>query len=205
MLRKSAILCAVVAVLTFGSGCSQTDSGMTASVKAQLAADNTVKASQMDVTTLDHTVTLTGTVDSAAARERALEIARNTKGVRTVVNNLSVADEVAPTSGMETPAPTDMPADMPREGNQGTASKAKEKTKEAGEVVTDAAITTAVKTKLLGDTKTPGLKIDVDTKDGIVTLSGEVATAAERTNAAKLAQDTKGVKKVVNKLTIAKK
>ncbi|MEO7276155.1 MAG: BON domain-containing protein, partial [Vicinamibacterales bacterium] len=34
--------------------------------------------------------------------------------------------------------------------------------------VTDAAVTAAVKTKLLGDGKTPGLKIDVDTEDGVV-------------------------------------
>lgn len=201
MFRKSAILCSIVALLTVTSACSQTDAGVTTSVKSKLAADETVKASQVDVTTQDHVVSLTGSVDSAAAKERALEIARETKGVRTVLDNITVAEPTAPTSGMETPSPTDMPS----ERDQGAKAKAKEKASDAGDVMSDAAITTAVKTKLLGDTKTPGMKIDVDTKDGVVTLTGDVASAAERTNAAKIAQGTKGVKKVVNKLTIAKK
>jgi hyperosmotically inducible periplasmic protein len=201
MLRKSAILCSVVAVLTFAAACAQTDAGITTSVKSKLAADDMVKASQVDVTTQDHVVTLTGRVDNAAAKERAVTIARETKGVTSVVDNLTIAERTAPTSGTEAPAPTD----VPRDRDQGVGAKAKEKAGEAGDVMSDAGITAAVKTKLLGDTKTPGLKIDVDTTNGVVTLTGEVANAAERTNAVKIAQETKGVKKVVNKLTIAKK
>src|SRR6185503_7983888 len=72
-----------------------------------------------------------------------------------------------------------------------------------GEVVTDAAITTAVKTKLLADGKTPGLKIDVDTKDGVVTLSGTVKTRLEADKAVADTRDTKGVKRVVNNLKVA--
>jgi len=91
--------------------------------------------------------------------------------------------------------------------------KAGEKTKDAvssaddkaGPAVTDAAITSAVKTKLLGDGKTPGLKIDVDTKDGVVTLTGDVATGAEHLSALRLARGTNGVKRVVDKITVAGK
>ena len=71
-----------------------------------------------------------------------------------------------------------------------------------GDAAADAATTAAVKTKLLGDTKVAGLNIDVDTKDNVVTLSGKVKTAAERTEAVRLARTTTGVKSVVNKLTI---
>jgi hyperosmotically inducible protein len=201
MLRKSAILLSVVSMLTFVAACSQTDAGITASVKSKFATDDMVKASQIDVTTQDHVVMLTGSVDTSVAKQRAVEIALNTKGIQSVVDNMTVREETAPTSGTETPAPTDMPV----EPDQSTGAKAKEKATEAGDVMSDASITAAVKTQLLGDTKTPGLKIDVDTKNGVVTLSGEVANAAERTNAAKVAHDTKGVKKVVNKLIIAKK
>ncbi len=86
------------------------------------------------------------------------------------------------------------------------AQKAGEKTKDAAvktkDVTADASITAAVKTKLLGDTKVGGLKIDVDTKDNVVTLTGTVKSAAERDEAIRLAKTTTGVKSVVNKLIV---
>jgi hyperosmotically inducible periplasmic protein len=89
---------------------------------------------------------------------------------------------------------------------QTATQEAKEKTtsaaQAAGTVVTDAAITSAVKTKLLGDKVVGGLKIDVDTEQGVVTLSGPVHSAAERTEAVRLARTTSGVKNVVNKLVL---
>ena len=71
-----------------------------------------------------------------------------------------------------------------------------------GDAVADAATTAAVKTKLLGDTKVGGLAIDVDTKDNVVTLTGKVRSAAEKTEAVRLARTTTGVKSVVDKLVI---
>ena len=64
-----------------------------------------------------------------------------------------------------------------------------------GDAAADAATTAAVKTKLLGDTKVGGLNIDVDTKDNVVTLTGKVKSAAERTEAVRLARTTTGVKR----------
>ena len=202
MLRKSTVLLFTVAIVTLAAACSQTDSGVTASVKSKLTSDDTVKASQIDVTTHDHIVSLTGTVDTAAAKARALEIARGTKGVESVVDNLTVREATAPTSGSEVPPPATEVAPRP---DQSTAGKAKEAGKDMGDATSDAAITAAVKTKLLGDTNTPGMKIDVDTSKGVVTLSGDVPTAAERTNAVKIARETSGVTRVVNKITVAKK
>lgn len=69
-------------------------------------------------------------------------------------------------------------------------------------VMTDAEITSAVKTKLLGDTAVAGLKIDVDTEKGVVTLTGPVRSAAEKAEALRLARTTKGVSRVVDKLVI---
>ena len=70
--------------------------------------------------------------------------------------------------------------------------------------MSDAAITTAVKTKLLADTTTPGLKIDVDTSNGVVTLNGTVPNAAEKRRAIELARGTSGVKSVKDNLKIGK-
>ena len=68
---------------------------------------------------------------------------------------------------------------------------------------TDAGITTAVKSQLLADPDVGGLKIDVDTKGGIVTLTGNVATKAEATQAVKIARGTKGVERVVDNLKVS--
>jgi osmotically-inducible protein OsmY len=46
--------------------------------------------------------------------------------------------------------------------------------------------------------------IDVDTQDGIVTLTGEARSAEERDQALKLARDTVGVKNVIDKLTVTR-
>ena len=89
---------------------------------------------------------------------------------------------------------------------QTATQEAKEKTKTAADktktTLTDAEITSAVKTKLLADSTVGGLKLDVDTEHGVVTLSGPVHSAAERAQAVKLAHETKGVKSVKNNLKL---
>src|SRR3954467_7404885 len=66
------------------------DSVTTAAVKAALIADPVTKAHQIDVETYKGTVQLKGFVTSAQSKERAAEIARNSKGVTQVRNNLTV-------------------------------------------------------------------------------------------------------------------
>jgi hypothetical protein len=79
--------------------CGQTDAGITTSVKSRLAADDTVKAYQVNVDTQNHVVTLSGDLETAAAKDRALAIARETDGVRDVIDQLRV-EETAATSGV---------------------------------------------------------------------------------------------------------
>src|SRR5690349_4010765 len=66
------------------------DSVTTGRVKAALIADPTTKAHQIDVETFKGTVQLNGFVDSSASKARASEVAKNTKGVTAVRNNLTV-------------------------------------------------------------------------------------------------------------------
>ena len=89
MYQRFAILLSAGA-LAVTVACSQTDAGITSSVKSKMAADNTVKASEINVDTHNHVVTLNGTVGSQAERERAVMIARNTKGVNSVIDDLKV-------------------------------------------------------------------------------------------------------------------
>ena len=67
-----------------------TDGQITAKIKAKLALDDSVKASSVDIDTHGTTVTVTGTVDSQAQRDRILRLTRETQGVKDVVDRITV-------------------------------------------------------------------------------------------------------------------
>ena len=66
------------------------DSVITTKVKSLLAADDFLKSFQISVETYKGTVQLSGFVNSQKAVDKAVEIARSVKGVKTVRNNLIV-------------------------------------------------------------------------------------------------------------------
>jgi hyperosmotically inducible protein len=66
------------------------DAGLTAKIKSKMALDDLVKARTIDVDTIDGTVTLSGSVESAAERDRALQLARETEGVTSVMDRLTI-------------------------------------------------------------------------------------------------------------------
>jgi hyperosmotically inducible protein len=165
--------------------CAQSDAGITTSVKSQLVADDAVKASQIDVDTRDRVVTLTGEVRTQEEERKAVEIARNTNGVRDVVDQVSVVAE--PDAARTT-------------GVGGTPVEPA-----AGPLTNDVSITAAVKAKLLADPDTSGLRIDVDTKDQIVTLTGNVESQAEKKEALQITQSIEGVKSVTDRMTVARR
>ncbi|MEW5854480.1 MAG: BON domain-containing protein [Myxococcota bacterium] len=66
----------------------------------------------------------------------------------------------------------------------------------------DTMITTAVKMRLMADRDTPALDINVDTRDGVVTLFGVVPTQEARVAAESDAMKVKGVRRVINELQV---
>src|SRR5688500_7082724 len=64
---------------------------ITAKIKSKMTLDDTLEARKIDVDTASGVVTLTGTVATEAERQRALQLARETDGVRQVVDRLKVA------------------------------------------------------------------------------------------------------------------
>jgi hyperosmotically inducible periplasmic protein len=214
MQQRFAILISA-ASLVITAACSQSDTGITTAVKTKMAADDTVKASEINVDTHNHVVTLNGTVGSQAEKERAMIIARDTKGVTSVVDDLIVGPVPAATTGA-----VDRAEDQARDAKEKTedaAHDAKVKTEDAahdakvktekaadktGEVLTDAAITSEVKTKFLAEPGVSGLAINVDTTNGVVTLTGMVKSQAEMNKAMMVARNSKGVKRVVNHLKV---
>jgi hyperosmotically inducible periplasmic protein len=171
-LMRAIPLFVLAALVSLGVSCTQTtDAGITGMIKTKLAADDAVKASEINVDTANGVVTLTGNVDSQGARDRAVQLAKETSGVR------DVKDMIAVRSGSGE-------ADAP------------EPNRTVGEHIDDAGISMRVKARLLDDPLVKGLKIDVDTRDGVVFLTGTVSGDAERNRAIELARATEGVKDV---------
>lgn len=205
-----------VALLTAATlvtvACSQSDTGITTAVKSRLAADDTVSAYQIDVDTNGRVVTLSGTVETPTEKEHAVMLARQTEGVQDVVDQISVNAGAAPTTGdlrddadeaaREARDEAREAAGAAREAGQDALRRAGEAVDRTGSALTDAAVTSAVKAKFLADAAVSGLRIDVDTKDGVVTLEGTVASKAEVDRAVSLARETDGVSRVVNNLRI---
>lgn len=135
-----------------------------------------LRASDLKVSVNDGRATLTGTVEEDVTKDLAKQIALGVKGITAVDNQIKVqADYVAPPPGTE---------------------------RAFGEVVEDASITAAVKSKLVWSRHTDGLTTDVDTNRGKVRLTGSADTAAEKDLAGRLAANTRGVVSVDNQLVV---
>ncbi len=92
---------ALAGITVIGSGCAVgrgqsttgqfvDDSAITTAVKAKMAEDKTVSATSISVETLNGTVQLSGFAKSAAEKAQAESIARGTKNVKSVRNDIVV-------------------------------------------------------------------------------------------------------------------
>jgi osmotically-inducible protein OsmY len=66
------------------------DGALTAKIKSKMALDDTLKSRGINVSTDDGVVTLSGKVSSAAEHERAVQLARETAGVKSVRDQIRV-------------------------------------------------------------------------------------------------------------------
>lgn len=66
------------------------EGSLTAKIKAKMALDDHVKALGLDVDTVGSVVTVSGSVNTAAERDRALQLARDTQGVTQVVDRIQI-------------------------------------------------------------------------------------------------------------------
>ena len=71
-----------------------------------------------------------------------------------------------------------------------------------GETMDDASITSQVKFALLSHKSTSALKTKVTTNEGVIVITGEASTDAEKSLVTKLASDVRGVKSVSNNMSV---
>jgi osmotically-inducible protein OsmY len=198
---------------------------VTTQINARYFASRDVSPWNVDVTTTsDGVVTLSGTVGSEQGRQEAVRIARETDGVRRVDDRLRIerdGDRGAATNGRdrEQRADRDAQADRePREGqptgttapmmspdaarDQADRQRAAREGRQDGQPVSDTWITTKIQSRFFLDQDVRGRDINVQTHEGVVTLSGEVRTEAEKRHAVALARNTDGVRDVRENLRV---
>ena len=166
------------------AGIERPDVWLTAKIQSKYFLDDLVKLRNIDVTTQNAVVTLSGAVASDAERRQAVALARTTEGVREVTDHLKVDPSAVVASGdPATAVPLAPVADLKRP---------------------DPWITMKVQSQYFLDPQIKGHEISVDTTRGIVLLKGSVETAEQKRQAEQIAKETEGVTRVVNQLTVSK-
>ncbi|MHB1796431.1 MAG: BON domain-containing protein [Acidobacteriaceae bacterium] len=96
-----ALLLALVAMVFLSAGCNKkpTDAQLAANVQKQIGADPALQGQPIAVAANGGTVTLNGTVNGPGSRELASKDASKVGGVKTVVNNLTMANGPYPSGG----------------------------------------------------------------------------------------------------------
>ncbi len=71
-----------------------------------------------------------------------------------------------------------------------------------GSQIDDTAITTKINAKMAGSSDVSAFNVDVDTQDGVVRLSGTVKRTQAKRTAARIARNTRGVRRVINDIEV---
>lgn len=171
------------------------DSWLTTKIQAQYFADEDIKARYINVSTREGVVTLKGRVDSDALRQQALNIARYTDGVTRVEDQLTIGTAATAGAAPETLETQDTGSAVATTGTLPPAA--------AGVGgIDDASVTSRVQARYFLDRIMKQRRIEVDTREGVVTLRGDVASDTERAQALLLARTTDGVERVEDGLTV---
>ncbi|MBD1588342.1 BON domain-containing protein [Pseudomonas typographi] len=148
------------------------DATLTATVRAKLSWNAPTQGSDMTVSTDGGVVTLKGHAQTAEAKLLAGTLAHNTDGVYVVNNLISLSAADTQTARAEAQANA------------------------VDNSVTDAWITSKVKASFLYDRNLDALTIDVATREGMVSLVGEVVSSEQKTHAVEIARTLRGVRGV---------
>ena len=148
------------------------DTWITRKINLSLLFHRNVNAGKTTADVKDGVVTLKGEASSLAQKELTTEYANDIEGVKEVKNEMTVATAAVPVE--LTP----------------------------GKKIDDASISAQVKTALWNHRSTSSVKTKIETRDGVVTLTGIAKNAAEKSLVTKLVNDIQGVTSVKNQMTV---
>lgn len=165
------------------SGAADTDQWISSKIRSALETHRSLDASATNIEIKDGVVTLRGEAESQAHKDLATEFIGDIQGVLEVRNNMTVNSVV-------------------EGGNANVADKLENGAQLIAEFIDDASITAQVRMSLLVRRSTSALRTKVETKEGVVSLAGVAANNAELDLVTKLVSDIKGVKSVINNMSI---
>ena len=160
------------------------DAWLDGKLETTLLFNENLNSFDIDTKVKNGTAWLKGSVESDIDRDLAEEVAKSIEGIDEVRNELTVD------------------------------AKAKEKAKQSKdfaadwewrEAIMNATLTAKVKSKLLMNEHTSGLDINVDSAQGVVTLTGEVDSEQEADLAEQIAANTEDAREVNNRLMVSEK
>ena len=158
-------------------GPERSDGWIALKIRSILLLRSKVSATNTDVSVRDGNVVLSGTAEDIAQKELTETYAREVERVKSVENKLTVRE--------------------PGPAGQDAADRT------FGEKIDDTSITAQVKYVLLTHPSTSALKTSVDTKNGIVSISGNANSEAEKQLVSKLAASMRGVTAVENRMAVS--
>ena len=154
---------------------SVTEATLTAKVKSNLLWNEHVSGTDIAVSTENGVVTLEGSVGSEAERDLAVQLTRNTDGVESVRNRITV---------------------------RGAEKKEASMVDKAAAAVGDTFLTGKVKAALMSSKGMEGANVNVGTDNGTVTLTGTVTSKEQEKHVLEVVNNVQSVEKVVSKLQI---
>ena len=163
------------------------DTWIETSVQAKYYGDDSVRGRNITVDANGGAVTLRGTVETEAAKQQAVSLAKSVEGVTTVNDELQVATETETTTAERGPAD--------RGDAVGTAGTDNERT--------PGWITTKIQAQYFVNPEIKPWNIDVTThSDGVVVLAGAVEEEKDKVEAVRIARETEGVTRVEDRLRL---
>ncbi len=167
------------------SAAKHSDADVKRAVEQTLARDKSLADSKVAVQSVnDGVVLLGGKAETVTDHLRAIDDASRVAGVRRVASEIQSPDKLADDEIWHSRG-------AKPDKSQGLADSAK-----------DFRITATTKLRLIADSATPALDINVDTRDGVVTLFGIVPSTAAKKAAEADARKVSGVTRVVNELQV---
>lgn len=171
-----------------------TDADIENAIKAKWNADPVLQAANLsvDADVDTNTATISGTVETEAARTKAVELAKSAHKGLVLTDKIDVKPRELSRS------------EYTEEAAKNEREKAKSMGDRVGDSLDDAWIHTKIDAQMIADPNTPKRKINVDVVNNIVTLRGTVNAAEQKAEAERIARTTEGVKKVINQLKVDK-
>jgi osmotically-inducible protein OsmY len=200
------VVCAALLIAGPAAAQTSTDKTLDSRIEKSIHSDASLKKFNIDVSVDGGVATLTGTVATEADRGKAESLAK-VNGITRVDNRIVVDLSAGTTKG--TSGAIKEGAKTAGEKTAAGAKKVGEATKDGavkvGDEVTDAYLISKLNADFVNEDLLKGSDINVDSDNQIVTLKGTVVTSAGRARAVAIAKGTKGVKRVVDHLTIGPK